>query len=376
MFQDASINPVFTNLPKQGKSSRQLQGSHGSERSAGSSHFVAESYADRLMDDLFEDVDKLLDQDAPRPTEPIPVEEPLSEPTPPPPVDRLPQPVLPLAPRSESPFPSQPVEPEVERALAKVPSSNTATDIAAGMAAKLAAPLERFRQLSGAYDRLLLVACCASVIVPTAIWLIHKYAQRPPVAAMPSSQTAASSAAQPPNPFADYMLRSLNTLDRRSHQGVSQDPAGTSGDPNLPTVTVPKAATSPPPRVSTGLERVYVPVYQLPPNLAPPAAGTAIAPLPNLSPAVKPKAVKPKNSAKKSPFPPSTAASDVTRRLAGVLDQGDRSVALFETNGITQRYEIGESIGSSGWTLVEVAQNQAIIRRNGEVRSVFVGQSF
>jgi hypothetical protein len=41
-----------------------------------------------------------------------------------------------------------------------------------------------------------------------------------------------------------------------------------------------------------------------------------------------------------------------------------------------QRFRIGESLGSSGWTLVEVSQNQAVIRRNGEVRSVFIGQSF
>jgi type II secretory pathway component PulC len=58
------------------------------------------------------------------------------------------------------------------------------------------------------------------------------------------------------------------------------------------------------------------------------------------------------------------------------MDQGNGSVALFEVNGITQRYEIGESIGSSGWTLVEVSKDQAIIRRNGEVRSLFVGHSF
>jgi type II secretory pathway component PulC len=60
----------------------------------------------------------------------------------------------------------------------------------------------------------------------------------------------------------------------------------------------------------------------------------------------------------------------------GVLDQGNRSAALFEVNGITQRYEIGESIGSSGWTLVQVNKDQALIRRNGEVRSLFVGHSF
>jgi type II secretory pathway component PulC len=58
------------------------------------------------------------------------------------------------------------------------------------------------------------------------------------------------------------------------------------------------------------------------------------------------------------------------------MELGDRSAALIEINGVAQRYRIGESIGTSGWTLVEVSKNQAVIRRNGEVRSVFIGQSF
>ena len=37
---------------------------------------------------------------------------------------------------------------------------------------------------------------------------------------------------------------------------------------------------------------------------------------------------------------------------------------------------MGENIGGSGWTLVKVANQEAVIRRNGEVRSVFVGQQF
>jgi hypothetical protein len=58
------------------------------------------------------------------------------------------------------------------------------------------------------------------------------------------------------------------------------------------------------------------------------------------------------------------------------LELGDRSAALFEINGVARRVNIGESIGSSGWTLVEVEQGEAVIRRNGEVRSIFAGQSF
>jgi hypothetical protein len=59
-----------------------------------------------------------------------------------------------------------------------------------------------------------------------------------------------------------------------------------------------------------------------------------------------------------------------------VLELGDRSAALIEINGVAQRFRVGEGIGTTGWTLVEVSKNQAIMRRNGEVRSVFIGQSF
>jgi Tfp pilus assembly protein PilP len=59
-----------------------------------------------------------------------------------------------------------------------------------------------------------------------------------------------------------------------------------------------------------------------------------------------------------------------------LLELGDRSAALFEVNGTTQRINVGEAIGASGWTLVSVANQEAVVRRNGEVRSVYVGQKF
>ncbi|MGD1703122.1 hypothetical protein [Dapis sp. BLCC M229] len=62
--------------------------------------------------------------------------------------------------------------------------------------------------------------------------------------------------------------------------------------------------------------------------------------------------------------------------LVGILELGERSAALFEIDGVARRIYVGESIGGSGWTLVKVANQEAVIRRNGEVRSVFVGQQF
>jgi hypothetical protein len=60
----------------------------------------------------------------------------------------------------------------------------------------------------------------------------------------------------------------------------------------------------------------------------------------------------------------------------GVLELGDRSAALFDINGIPQRVYIGEAIGSAGWSLVSVSREEVRIRRNGEVRSIYIGQEF
>jgi hypothetical protein len=60
--------------------------------------------------------------------------------------------------------------------------------------------------------------------------------------------------------------------------------------------------------------------------------------------------------------------------LEGLLELGDKSAALFKIEGVTRRINIGENIGSSGWTLVGVNKGEAIVRRNGEVRSMFTGQ--
>ncbi|BAY97966.1 hypothetical protein NIES37_19140 [Tolypothrix tenuis PCC 7101] len=64
-----------------------------------------------------------------------------------------------------------------------------------------------------------------------------------------------------------------------------------------------------------------------------------------------------------------------TQTLEGILELGNKSAALFKIDGVSHRVVVGESIGSSGWTLVDVNNGEAIVRRNGEVRSIYTGQS-
>ena len=111
-----------------------------------------------------------------------------------------------------------------------------------------------------------------------------------------------------------------------------------------------------------------LPVQSAPMNVRPPSApipGLPVAPLRTTSSPTNP----PEQAYLQTPQV--TAAAHT---LAGLLELGEKSAALFESEGITRRINMGETIGSSGWTLVEVAKGEAIVRRNGEVRSVFPGQ--
>jgi type II secretory pathway component PulC len=77
-------------------------------------------------------------------------------------------------------------------------------------------------------------------------------------------------------------------------------------------------------------------------------------------------AVKP--AAKPAPQP---ASNEPKRRLSGVVEfGGGKSVVTIEYNGATQRVYIGEPVGSTGWTLIDVKGTTATFRKNGEIRTL------
>ena len=55
---------------------------------------------------------------------------------------------------------------------------------------------------------------------------------------------------------------------------------------------------------------------------------------------------------------------------------GGRSSAIFQINNASVSAEIGESLGSSGWTLASVGASSAVIRNNGQERTLSVGGVF
>ncbi|MBE9199159.1 MULTISPECIES: hypothetical protein [unclassified Nodularia (in: cyanobacteria)] len=241
-------------------------------------------------------------------------------------------------------------------------------------------------------------------------------------------QTQLSTKVDVQGELVNYMLGALAIIDKQektsnrtsavpeiANRGVSNS-SSVAGD-----LAPPLAANNTQPVInrSTGVvERIYIPVYQAPSPMryAPPPTPVAPLPQPQVatnSPKPQPQAVKtemkavqpakagngnvvaavrpelkpvPVQSAPLNVRPPSppeapqqaylqtSPAITVTHTLAGLLELGDKSAALFEFEGVTRRINMGESIGASGWTLVDVANGEAIIRRNGEVRSIVAGQ--
>jgi hypothetical protein len=75
-------------------------------------------------------------------------------------------------------------------------------------------------------------------------------------------------------------------------------------------------------------------------------------------------------------MPLSSLPASFNHSLVGLLESGDQSTVLVSFNGITRRFAIGETLGSSGWQLVAVSNQRALISRQGKTRYLEVGQGF
>jgi hypothetical protein len=229
-----------------------------------------------------------------------------------------------------------------------------------------------------------IAAVAATLIAGLGAWLAHSQTQvettvGPADTAVPASDVAASGQ----DPFLEYLRRSIDVIGQSEATAGTATATANSGG-ILTTVPVSPLADGgsglPPLPGASGssnalgsdgpynvIERVYIPVYQPPTAAQPPAAPAAPAPT---SPSNGPTAAAP------SPAPIPNVAPANIHTLVGVLELGERSAALFEINNVAYRVYVGEPIGSSGWTLVSVANQEAVVRRNGEVRSVYMGQRF
>lgn len=331
-------------------------------------NWSADSYADRLMEDLFSDLDRVLEGGSQSPKEPAAPAYVSLQPIVMPRIE-----LPPVAPPAAPPAPATPV-----------------------------AKSTRKRQRGWlSFDKILLVAAGISVSATGMLWLASQQKIKLPKwhwQQLTATSTGTQNVQSPADAqFIDYMLRSLASIDRKVQASKQSGNASLPTTGQLPALSPSNLSQIP----SRGvMERVYIPVYQAPPGLStlptlpnstkptlPPTAAaspaTTVAPAPKVAAAVTPVRAAPKPSAAQVPkstdvpIPsPSAAATIYGHTLVGVLELGNLSAALFEISGVTQKIALGQTIGSSGWTLVSITNQEAVVRRNGEVRSIYVGQKF
>ncbi|PZO55429.1 MAG: hypothetical protein DCF15_10590 [Phormidesmis priestleyi] len=279
---------------------------------------------------------------------------------------------------------------------------------------------------------LLIGAAGISAIRTLGLWILSQTAHS--TAWLPISREAAAAEipSQSDQDFLAYLQQSLKVISSREDAKIAQMTAvlpiaqtatlpttvpNVNGAPqlgalpNLPGAAATGASANSPANV---IERVFVPVYQnsaqtsVQPNIPLPAVA-----LPNLTrrltvrvpaPVAAAAAIPPRAPAAATaslPIVPSgggralspspqiavgntnqaaTALTDVTpnsaHALVGILNLGSRSAALIDIDGSSQRAYVGDRIGVSGWTLVSVNGQDVVVRRNGEVRSIYIGQRF
>ena len=386
----------------------------------------AEAEANKLMDELFSDIDRILDGGSKLPTEPIKPEYISLQPI------VIPKITMPTAVISPQELLQQP-NPEVTEDKQIEPLE---TDL-------VHTPSPSPRRFGWSFEKLLLAVGLASIVVTALLLLASQKKLTWPgsknVGVLQSGMNRQISDSD--QQFAAYALRSLNVIDHKT-KGKSPTQAGAAGatDKNnaqASSTVNPSPNSNQPPTV---LERVYIPVPQNPRSLAPgtlppaarltapppsaavrppaqppaaavrppaqPPAGAARPPAPAPARAAKPaaqppsvaarppapapaRAAKPAAPAQVIPPPPApqraaappsavvpSPAPPANSTLVGLVEFGDRPVALINIDGVVQRINVGEAIGNSGWTLFSINKQEAVIRRNGEVRSVYAGQKF
>jgi hypothetical protein len=391
----------------------------------------AEAEANKLMDDLFSDIDHILESGNRLPTEPVKPEYVALKSI------AIPQIIAPPA-----------VVPSQELAEQENPDESQKIESKSNESEALetkAAPSDHSRttKLGGSFEKIILLLGLVVFGVSSILVLMNQKKLTWPwllkPKASPTATTSSISAADAQ--FANYMLRSLDVIDSKAKARAlaATSPNGTNLA-NANSIPAPSNRTLAPNQPQRVLERVYIPVYppQTPvtpsgfptgirptvPSVKPPASSPANKPstpspsskrstpapssvakrtTPNSSPVAKrttpnsSSAAKPKTQPSPqtpapiavSPLPvlppaavvpiaPTTQAAVPSSKFTfvGFSQLGDRPAALFQVSGLIQSVHVGEAIGDSGWTLVSVGEQEAVIRRNGEVRSIYAGQSF
>lgn len=319
-----------------------------------------DAYADRLMDDLFEDVEDLLSGSVPPPESSIARPKPSLD---------LPRPVV----TSVASLVAQPQLPQWT-SPAVVPKAGNQF---ARKATKRNARFPKFAAI--VFGLSALTAASAWLIQRGTMHRLVAVATREPVvvASVPKAMSIDANAQ-----FAQYMKRSLENIDRKAN-AKTPTAIPVALNSSVPTSAIPGTARS-----NAESNRLPV-VVNVPPLPSPMPVATALNKSPQelnqvltrLTSVLERLSINPAPRSARSATsiaiqPAQAVSNEPPRVLRGIAIAADpsQSATLFEMNGVAQRYYVGESIGSSGWSVVDISNNYVSVRRNGEVRSISIGQ--
>ncbi len=359
--------------------------------------WAVDAYADKLMDEVFEDIDRGLDL----------AETPLDTPV-----------------EQYQPVSLQPIQipPIVMQPIVSTPDTSVKT-------IDVDKP-KRDRALVW-FDRFLIALFATSALAAILLWLM-KRGNLPPwmQAAAPTPDTTAevevelSPEALRNQEFSEYITQSLDRIEGRIPNDEDNSVIGDA----LPQVAAGSTATLSIPvdpassetmlrslnRIASALERVSSRPAPLPnaPASAPAAnngsnnnggnttnasPNSRANPAPSNADRLPPVRVPAPVVAPPPPAPPVTysdsgnnyvpaptaeqkqpAVAAVSYALVGTLDRGNggRPAALFEVDGSASWVNVGETVGGSDWVVIDVTEDRATIERNGETRNLSVGQEF
>lgn len=361
-----------------------------------------ETYAEGLIDDLFSDIDNILDTGRKLPAKTIRTE-------------YVPMQMQSMAVKMQEVVLPQTVNRSVP-AIAPIEKSQSSTLVF--NPPSVTAIKKKNQKSKGGLGNLLMLGSTLSVMTVGILYLLQSGLLNNIIAKFTPQESPVLIPADPQADLVNYMLEALAVIDQQvppqktsTQSGVRNLNSNSIKPLTLPNqqivgnISPPVTANNVPPipsRRTNVVERIYIP-YQIPPS---------IRPLPQTSPKsvesspselVKDKSnnvqsttAKPKDSAdltrvappklpaatatlpKPEPTKPTTTEQVYlpahSAELEGLLELGKKSAALFKIGGVTRRINLGENIGATGWTLVDVSRGEAIIRRNGEVRSIYTGQ--
>jgi hypothetical protein len=368
----------------------------------------SEQYANNLMDEIFGDVEQVLDGSLLPPDEPVPM------------AVKHPDMSFDIAQALAERYPLLAQKLEEANSSAETPDL-PGPDIALHKIDEK--PVVQVKPTSSLslFERFMIFTGCASAVAALAVWMISQglvtrganfISQK---FATPTSTVLANApATNPVNPadaqFSEYVLRSLAALDRdaaANPQLLAAVPATASPTATSPTATNPAAAgTNLPkpgalPAGSLKLTPIQAGKAAAQPTTIPatspvmqPAAlpqgnfvtkkdldqvtNRIMSMLERVAPSVSkqfqpPAAVKPQIAAAVKPAQSAPKAAAPQYVVNGIVQLSDASKSVVTFNNGSVRIYVGETLANTGWRLIEVKGTKAEFRKNGEVRTLSDG---